>query len=90
MDHLETEVKPVLVDLHDTLGNLKVLTEEAAGRVENVKTFMEAAGDTGRSLHTINTVVKTVSGAMSKSSLWVTGAKVAGKFVLNRFFKKRG
>ncbi|SNB48038.1 DUF948 domain-containing protein [Geobacter sp. DSM 9736] len=90
MEQLETEVKPVIFELHETLGNLKILTEEAAGKVENVKSFMEAAGDTGRSLQTINTVVKSVTGAVSKSSLWMTGAKVAGKFVLNRFFKKRG
>lgn len=90
MDQVETEIKPVILDLHETLGNLKVLTEGAAGKVEDMKSFMEAAGDTGRSLHTINSVVGNVSGLVSKSSLWMTGVKVAGKFILNRMIKKRG
>ena len=90
MEQVETEIKPVMLDLHDTLGNLKLLSEGAAERIEDMKSFMEAAGDTGRNLHTINSVVGNVTGLVTKSSLWMTGLKVAGKFILTRMTKKRG
>lgn len=90
MEQVETEIKPVILDLHETLGNLKVLSEGAAEKIDDMKSFMEAAGDTGRSLHTINSVVGNVTGLVSKSSLWMTGLKVTGKFLLNRMIKKRG
>ena len=83
MDHAETEIKPVLMELHETLNNLKIITDGAADKIEDMKTFIEAAGDTGR-------MVGNVTGLVSRSSLWMTGLKAAGKFVLTRYIKKRG
>ena len=82
MEHTETEIKPVLRELHETLDNLKVITHGAADKIEDMKSFMEAAGDTGR-------MVGNVTGMVSRSSLWVTGLKAAGQFVLSRYIKKR-
>jgi hypothetical protein len=51
---------------------------------------MDAIGDTGRGLRTINSVIGTVAGVMSRSTLWLTGAKVTGSFILDKIIKKRG
>ena len=83
MDHAETEIKPVLLELHETVNNLKIITDGAADKIEDMKTFIAAAGDTGR-------MVGNVTGLVSRSSLWMTGLKAAGKFVLTRYIKKRG
>lgn len=85
----ESELKPVLHELHKTLNELKSITEGAATKTEDVKLFMEALGDTGRNLRTINHVVGAVAGVLASSSAWMTGARVAGKFILDRLATKR-
>jgi len=90
IDCTETELKPILRELNETLADLKVLTHGTAEKVEDVKSFMEAVGDTGRNLHTINTVIGSVAGVIGHSSIWLTGAKVAGRFIIDRIIKKRG
>jgi uncharacterized protein YoxC len=87
---VETDINPTIKELHDALADMKVLTAGAAEKVEDVKCFMAAVGDTGRGLRTIGTVVGGAAGALAKSSLWLTGAKVAGSFMLERLTKKRG
>ncbi len=86
----ESELRPVIKELHETLADLKVLTQGAADKVEDVQTFMEAVGDAGRNLRTINTVVGSVAGLLGSSSIWITGARVAGKLILERMTKKGG
>lgn len=85
----ENEVVPVLHELHKTLGELKSFAEGAAEKADDLKCFMEALGDTGRHLRTINNVVGSVAGVLATSSAWVTGARVAGKFILETLSKKR-
>jgi len=51
---------------------------------------MEELGNAGRNLRTINNVVGTVAGVLGGSTLWVTGAKVAGKYLIERISRKRG
>lgn len=86
----ETELRPVLKELHEALTDIRLLTGETAGQVEDVKLFMEAVGDTGRNLRTINSVIGAVAGAIASSSMWLSGARVAGRFILDRISKKRG
>ena len=86
----DSELKPLLRDLQSTLADLNTITGEASTRTDDVKCFMEALGDAGRNLRTINGVVGSVSGALASSSMWLTGARVAGKFILERIVKKRG
>ncbi len=88
-ERAESEFKPVLHELHKTLSELKELVEGAATRTDDVKTFMEALGDTGRNLRTINHVVGTVAGVLASSSAWAVGAKVAGKVILERLLTKK-
>jgi len=86
---MEAEIEPTMKELHNALADLNVLTAGAAEKVENVQCFMEAVGETGRGLKTISSVVSGTAGAVAKSSLWLTGAKVAGSYMLERFTKKR-
>ncbi len=86
---LDTEIVPTIKELQDVLADLNVITAGAADKVEDVKNFMSVIGETGRGLRTIGGVVGSAANVLTKSSLWVTGAKVAGTFVLDRFTKKR-
>jgi uncharacterized protein YoxC len=84
------ELKPVLLELEKTLAELRMVTEGIAEKREDVQTFMEAVGDTGRNIRTINAVIGNVVHAAVTSSIWVTGARTAGKFLTERLIKKRG
>jgi len=85
----DSELKPVLHELHQTITELKIIAEVAATRTDDVKSFMEALGDTGRNLRTINHVVGTVAGVLASTSVWAVGAKAAGKLILERLSKIR-
>jgi uncharacterized protein YoxC len=87
---IEGEVEPAIKELNKTLADLNVITSGAAERVDDIQCFMSAVGDTGRGLRIISGIVGGAAEAFTKSSLWLTGAKVAGSFVLDRFTKKRG
>ncbi|WP_243369990.1 DUF948 domain-containing protein [Geotalea sp. SG265] len=87
---VEKDMKPVLQNLQGALTDLKVITEEASSKIEDVGLFMEELGNAGRTIRTINSVVGSVTGLMSKTSLWMTGAKVAGKILVDRITNKRG
>lgn len=90
MAQVGQELKPLTQELQQTLAELKVVTEGVAERVDDVKEFMEAVGDTGRNIRTINAVIGSVAHAAAASSAWSTGARVAGKYLMERLIKKRG
>jgi uncharacterized protein YoxC len=85
----ESELNPALKELRETLFELKRISGAVASRTDDLNTFMEAMGDTGRNLRTINNVVGAVAGAVAGSSAWITGARVAGKFIIGRLSQKR-
>ena len=87
--YTENELKPVLKDLNESITELKCIFEAVASQTDDLKAFMGAMGDTGRNLRTINNVVGAVAGVMAGSSAWITGARVAGKLILERFSQKR-
>ncbi len=86
----EGELSSALKELRETLAELKELSNDLASKSGEVTSFMEALGDTGRNLHTINNLVGIVTGLVGGSSIWMTGGKAAGKYVIERLFKKRG
>jgi len=85
----ERELKPLLQDLHKTVSEIKLLVEEASIRADDIKTFTEALGETGRHLHTINHVVGKVANVLASTSVWATGARAAGRVILERLLLKR-
>jgi uncharacterized protein YoxC len=84
----DMELQPALRDLRLIIDDLKFVIAEASEKTGDIKLFMEALGDTGRNLRAINTVVGAVAGVLSTSALWMTGARAAGRLILNRFSKK--
>lgn len=89
-DMVQNELKPTLQELTGVLAELKTVSCGVAEHTEDVKRFMTALGETGNNLSTINRSVGVVTGALNTTSVWATGAKVAGKYMFERYLKKRG
>jgi len=89
-DMVQTELKPTIQELTAVLVEMKTVGNGIAEHTEDVTRFMSAIGETGTNLSTINRSVGLVTGLLTTGSAWVTGAKVAGKYVLERYLKKRG
>jgi uncharacterized protein YoxC len=85
----ENELTPVLHEIREALAELKGITGIATDKADEVKSFMDALGNTGKNLRTINSVVGAVAGVLASSSAWITGARAAGTFLLDRLSKKR-
>lgn len=89
-DMIQQELKPTLQELTAVLAELKTVGGGVVEHTEDVKRFMTALGETGTNLCTINRSVGLVTGVLSTTSAWATGAKVAGRYLLERYLKKRG
>lgn len=89
-DMLQQELKPVIHELGEVLAEMKTIGGEVAEHTDDVRRFMSALGETGTNLHTINRTVGVVTGVLNSTAVWATGAKVAGKYMLERYLKKRG
>ncbi len=85
---VESQLRPTLKELRELSSNLRILTEGIASKTDEVKSFMTAVGDTGRNISKINVAIAEVAGICYRSSLWVTGLKAAGRYVINRIIKK--
>lgn len=90
LERIEVDLRPILKDLQETASDLKLVVSETAEKREDLAIFMESLGDTGRGLKTINGAIGTVAGVMATSSIWMTGAKVAGKYVIEKIIRKGG
>ena len=86
---VESQLHPVLKELRELAANLRVLTDGVVSKTEEVKTFMTALGDTGRHMNRISGVLGDVAGLLCRSTLWMTGFKAAGHYVIDRIAKKR-
>lgn len=89
-DMVQQELKPTLQELTGVLAELKTVGGGVAEHTDDVKRFMTALGETGANLSTINRSVGTVTNVLSTTSVWATGVKVAGKYMFDRYLKKRG
>lgn len=89
-DMVQQELKPTLQELTVVLTELKTVGGGIAEHTDDVREFMSALGETGTNLRTINRSVSVVTGALNTTSAWATGAKVAGRYILERYLKKRG
>ena len=89
-DMLQKELRPAIQELTAVLSELKFVGREVAEHTDDVKRFMTALGETGDNLHTINRSVSGVTGALKSTSAWAVGAKVAGRYLIERYLKKWG
>jgi len=87
---VRSELKPTLHELSEVLAEMNKLGGGMAEHTDDVKRFMSALGETGANMSTINRSVGVISGVLNTTSVWTTGAKVAGKYILERYLKKRG
>jgi uncharacterized protein YoxC len=85
---VESQLQPVLKELRELSSNLRIVTDGIASRTDEVKSFMTAIGDTGRNISRINVAIGNVADIFFRSSLWITGLKAAGRYVINRIAKK--
>lgn len=89
-DMLQKELKPTIQELTSVLTELKTVGGGIAEHTDDVKEFMSALGETGNNLHTINRSVSVVTNALNTTTVWISGAKVAGKYFIESYLKKRG
>jgi len=89
-DMIQEELKPTLQELTAVLAEMKTVGGGVAEHSEDLNRFMTALGETGINLLTLNRTVGVVAGVISTTSAWATGAKVAGRYLLERYSKKRG
>lgn len=89
-DMLQRELKPTIQELNLVLNELRVVSGDVAEHTNEVKRFMAALGETGDNLVAINRSVGVVSALLSASSTWATGARAAGRYLIERYLKKRG
>lgn len=87
---VRNELKPALRELTGVLTELKTVGGGVAEHTDDVRRFMSELGEAGHNLHTINRTVGVVTGALDTTSVWATGAKVAGKYIIERYLKKLG
>lgn len=87
---VRNELKPALQELTGVLTELKTVGGGVAEHTDDVRRFMSELGEAGNNLHTINRTVGIVTGVLDTTSVWATGAKVAGKYIIERYLKKRG
>ncbi len=89
-DMVHNELRPTLKELSTLVAELKTVSAGVSEHTDDVRRFMLSLGEAGENLHTINRTVGVVTGVLSSASVWVTGAKVAGKYAIERYLKKRG
>ena len=89
-DMASRELKPAIQELTTVLADLRAVGGDLAEHSDDVSRFMSALGETGDNLHTINRSVGAVTSVLATTSVWATGVKVAGKYLVERYIKKRG
>ncbi|MDD5284521.1 MAG: DUF948 domain-containing protein [Desulfuromonadaceae bacterium] len=84
------ELRPTIQELTVVLTELKTVGGGVAEHTDDVRRFMTALGETGTNLSTINRSLGAVTNVLSITSVWATGARVAGKYIIDYYLKKRG
>ncbi len=82
------ELSSVIVELKGVVGDVKVVCQEVSENSENVKHLMQAIGETGTSISTINKSFRGVTEAVASTAAWLKGIKVAGSFFKEKVVEK--
>lgn len=88
-DLLTNELKPTIRELNEVLAELRTVGGGVAEHTDDVKRFMSALGDTGTQLSTINRSVGLFTGLLQQAGTVATGAKVAGKYLLESYLQRK-
>jgi len=89
-ESLRQEITPLVKELRDTVADIQVVTNSAAANADGVNMLLEELGHAGHNIRLINKVLGVASQVAAGSSAWITGARVAGKYIADRLIKKIG
>ena len=87
---MDVELKPLVKELRDAVADVQVITSATAANADGVNVLLEELGHAGHNIRMINKVMGIASTLVAGSTTWVTGVRVAGKFIADRLMKKRG
>lgn len=88
-DLLTNELKPTLNELKLVLAELRIVGSGMAEHSDDIKRFLSALGDSGSKLETINRSVGLFAGLLQQAGTVVTGAKVAGGYLMENMIKRK-
>lgn len=86
-DTLLKELQPLIKELRETVADVQVVTSSAAANADGVNLLLEELGHAGHNIRMINRILGVASQVAASSSIWVTGARVAGKYIADRLIK---
>ena len=89
-ESMQVEIKPLIKELRDTLADIQVITSSTAANADGVNLLLEELGHAGHNIRMINKIIGVASELVVTSSAWITGARVAGKVLVDKLIKKRG
>jgi uncharacterized protein YoxC len=87
-EDLQGDLKPLIKELRDTVADIQVVTSATAANAEGLNLLMEELGHAGHNIRMINKVMGIASEVAAASSAWMTGARVAGKFIADKLTRK--
>ena len=87
---MQVEIKPLVKELRETVADIQVVTSSTAANADGVNLLLEELGQAGHNIRMINRILGIASVVASGSATWITGARVAGKYIADRLIKKRG
>ncbi|BCG45840.1 hypothetical protein GEOBRER4_n0612 [Citrifermentans bremense] len=88
-DSLQKELKPLINDLRETVADIQVVTSSAAANADGVNMLLSELGHAGHNIRMINKVLGIATDVARNSTVWLTGAKVAGKFIADRIVRSK-
>lgn len=88
-DTLTQDVQPLVKELRETVADVQVVTSAAASNAEGVTMLLSELGHAGHNIRMINRVLGIASEVAHNSSVWLTGAKVAGQYIADRLIKSK-
>jgi uncharacterized protein YoxC len=87
-DTLLKELQPLIKELRETVADIQVVTSSAAANADGVNLLLDELGHAGHNIRMINRILGVASQVAANSTVWMTGARVAGKFIADRLIKK--
>ena len=87
---IQQELRPAIRELSAVLSEIRSLSKGIAEHTDDVKCLMSALGETGSGLRSVNRSLGTVTSTIGIASIWIAGAKAAGKHLVAKHLKKRG
>ena len=88
-DMLQKEVTPLIKELRETVADVQSVTGAAADNAEGVGMLLSELGHAGHNIRMINKVLGVASNIVASAPVWMTGVKVAGKYIADRLIKSK-